>query len=482
MQQKPLVMIIDDNIENIGIIADVLEKNGFEIAVATSGEQSISIILNIEPDLILLDVTMPGISGVELCGILKGKSGIKGEKYPCFGKATDIPIIFQTAKTEIDDIIKGFDSGAIDYITKPFNTTELLARVKTHVDLRITRKALKETKGDLRQTRIKVRNEAIGIAQVVAVSQQMQDVVKKARMFQKAKDIPVLIEGETGTGKEIISRIVHYGDGSVTTPFIDVNAAVLPKELFESELFGYEPGAFTGADKKGKIGYFGMTEGGTLFLDEIGELPLKLQPKLLRVFQEGTYYRLGSTKKLTLDARIVSATNRNLEELIAKEGFRADLFHRLGVGYIHIPPLRERRDDIKPLVESILKKLAFKNSLEPKTLSPNALKCMEEYHWPGNVRELENILRLADFMASGKVIAKEHLEFRTNIYNLNKKSSNATIDLESFNLPNTPFCLNDLNNKIIEKALEKFHDNSAKVANFLGVSRQTIYRFQKKNQ
>ena len=480
MQSKPLVMIIDENIENIGTIADILEKNGFEIAVAMTAKQSMNIILNIEPDLILLDLTIPGITGVELCCILKGKKGIGGEKYPCFGKAIDIPIIFETAKTKIDDIIKGFDAGAIDYITKPFNTTELLARVKTHVALRITRKNLKATNAGLKDTKVKIRNEALDISKVIAVSKKMQAVVKKAKILHKAKDIPVLIEGETGTGKEIIARILHSGDGRVSFPFVDVNAAVLPKELFESELFGYEPGAFTGADKKGKTGYFGMTRGGSIFLDEIGELPLCLQPKLLRVLQEGTYYKLGSTKKLTLDARVISATNRSLEKLIEKNSFRADLFHRLGVGYIHIPPLRERKDDIKPLAESILGKLALKNSLAPKALSPNALKCIKEYDWPGNVRELENILILADFMASDRVIAKEHLEFRTNIYSIDKSKSDSSSLLDILNLPETPFDLNDLNNKIIENVLEKFVNNSSKAANFLGISRQTVYRFQKK--
>jgi two-component system, NtrC family, response regulator AtoC len=482
MQQKPLVMIIDDDIENIGMIADILEQNNYEIAVATSGEQAVNIIPNIEPDLILLDVMMPGISGIKLCRILKGKNKEFEKEYMCFGKAAEIPIIFQTGKTEIDDIVKGFDAGAIDYITKPFNAKELLARVKTHVDLRLTKRNLKVTENQLKESNTKLKKEAVGISDVIAESEQMRKVIKKARMLHDAKDIPVLIEGDTGTGKEVVARIIHFGDGDVDCPFVDVNSAVLPKDLFESELFGYDSGAFTGADKKGKQGYFGMANGGTLFLDEIGELPLNLQPKLLRVLQEGTYYKLGNTKKLTLDARIISATNRSLDELVAKEGFRADLFHRLGVGYIFIPPLRERREDIKPIAESILKKLAFKNSLKPKKISLKALKTLENYSWPGNVRELENILRLADFMAFDNIIDDEHLEFRTNIYSIGKKDSGGSIDLENLNIPDTPFDLNDLNNRVIEKCLEKFNNNSAKVANFLGVSRQTIYRFQKKQE
>ena len=485
--QKPLIMIVDDDLGNIGLIGDILEKNNYEIAVATSGEQALNIIENIDPDLILMDVTMPGMSGFDLCKIFKGKEGSLNKKHSCFGKAKEIPIIFQTGKTDSDYVLKGFKVGGVDYITKPFNSAELLARINTHVDLRITRKNLQETETHLKRVESKIREDVIGISNVVAVSHQMQTAIKKAKMFHKVNDIPVLIEGETGTGKEIIARILHYGDEKEHKPFVDINSAVFPKDLFESELFGYAPGAFTGADKKGKAGYFEKATGGTLFLDEVGELPLNLQPKLLRVLQEGTYYKIGGTKKHNLDARIVTATNKNLSKCAKDESFRADLFHRLSVGYIYIPPLRERKDDIKPLAESLLAKFAMKNSLEPKKLTSSALEALLQYPWPGNVRELENTLRLADFMADSDVISREHIEFRTGLYNSDNKVVSqqqpmAGLDFDNITLPDDELDLNELNKKIVLRSLIKFENNSSRVANYLGVSRQTIYRFMKKNE
>jgi len=357
-RHKGVILIVDDNTANLKVIAKHLKEHDFEIVVARNGEAGLKRAKFSKPDLILLDIVMPDMNGFEVC-----------EKLKALPETRDIPVIFLSMKTEISDIIRGFELGAADYITKPFQREELLARVNVHVRLRLTEKALRESLESLRRTHKAVR-VAAGIDDIVAVSRGMKNVLKNAMTYHESPDIPVLIEGETGTGKELVARMIHYGRGEVTTPFVALNVSAMVPDLFESELFGYAPGTFTGGSPKGKSGKLAMTEDGTLFLDEIGELPLYLQPKLLRVLQERYYYRVGGARKHPFNGRVLCATNRNLQALAKRKSFRTDLYYRVRVGYLHIPPLRERPEDIGPLAELFLSRVAVRRENTPKkTLS-----------------------------------------------------------------------------------------------------------------
>ncbi len=470
------ILVVDDDAANIRTLQAILEAGGYDVATAWDGISAIKMAREAIPDLILLDIMMPGIDGFDVCKKLK-----KIEKI------NQIPVIFLTAMAGSEDIVRGFRAGAVDYVTKPFRREELLARVKTHVRLRRTEQALRRRIASFNRTRRMVRIAA-GIEEVVAQSPAMQAVVDKALLFHQSPGLPVLVEGETGTGKEIIARIIHYGDGGVDTPFVDVNIPAIPAGLFESELFGYEAGAFTGASSRGKPGKLEEAGEGTLFLDEIGDLSLELQPKLLRVLQENAYYRLGGKTKRSLKARVVSASNQKLDEMLAAGRFRADLFHRIHIGYIHILPLRYRREEIPALADLFLAKAAKGQGVAPKTLSDDAMSFIMQYHWPGNVRELSNTLHRASILSRGDAIRMGDVE---PLASNGEKPGNAgsrsdpahgrTLTLtprriEAMELPEHGFDLNGMTETVLLKALEKFDGNKSQTARYLGISRHSLHR------
>ena len=374
------VLIVDDEPANVDLLEQELTDAGYRTLAAASGEEAIVSAARSKPDLILLDVMMGGIDGYETCRRLKA------------GEATRaIPVVFLTALSESFEKVRAFGAGAVDYVTKPFDTEELLARVRTHIALR------REIQGRAAAvSKPPDSNVMVGSSAVLAGV--------RAKIAQVAlTDSTVLILGETGTGKEVAADAIHAASARRDRPLVKVNCAALPRELVESELFGHEKGAFTGAAQQ-RRGRFELADGGTLLLDEVGELSLEAQAKLLRVLQEREFERVGGSKTLRVDVRVIAATNRDLQAQIARGVFRVDLFYRLNVFPIALPPLRERREDIPELVQHLAEKAARRLGQTLEAVSPafTARACAQA--WPGNIRELENVIERALIMSGGALL------------------------------------------------------------------------------
>jgi len=416
---RPKVLIVDDVPANIKILCDVLEPKGYEMLVSSNGETALKIATHTLPDIILLDILMPpGIDGYEVCRRLKQNE-----------QTAHIPVIFITVLEEKESIVEGFRSGGVDYINKSFHEEEVLVRIETHLNnSRLTQELLQKNQeleqeiarreqAEEAQERAEDALHVIsqqeakrwGIEGFIGQSETIGKIIDDVRKAQSVGTTSVLIMGESGTGKELIARAIHFGGERAKGPFIPVNCSTIPRELAESVLFGHVKGAFTGADKSRK-GYFELASGGTLFLDEIGDMPLELQPKLLRVLEDGCIMPLGETREKHVDVRILAATNQNLTQKIAEAGFREDLYFRLARFTVNVPPLRERKEDIPLLVNHFIQMLAKEMGKESATLSQEALFALEAYHYPGNVRELKNIIEHALIGSNGRMIQPQHLQ------------------------------------------------------------------------
>ena len=407
--KKDSLLLVDDTASNLEILVNFFSEQGFQVSVAVDGQSALEQIEHDLPDLVLLDVMMPGIDGFETCKRLKANK-----------RTADIPVIFMTALSETMDKVKGFSVGGVDYVTKPIQHEEVLARVHTHLMLRSLQQRLEERvaerTAELRvalaeveqlKQRLQAENTYLqeeiqlthNFQEIISQCQAMTDILHKVEQVAKT-DATVLILGESGTGKELLARAVHFASTRVDRPLVKVNCAALPTNLIESELFGHEKGAFTGALAK-KIGRFELADKGTIFLDEIGDLPLELQSKLLRILQEGEFERLGNPTTIKVNVRIIAATNRQLEKAVKAGEFREDLFYRLNVFPIESPPLRERREDISLLVNHFLQKFSAKTGKAIDSVSAEAMTKLQSYHWPGNVRELENVIERGVILANG---------------------------------------------------------------------------------
>ena len=316
--------------------------------------------------------------------------------------------------------------------------------------------------------------EVMGIGRVGVFSGAMRAVMAMAERFHEDRSVPVLIEGETGTGKEIIARFVHYGHSNVTTPFVSINCTAISPNLFESELFGYEGGAFTGAKKEGEMGKLELAKGGTLFLDEIGEMPLELQPKLLRFLQEKEIYRVGGLRKIKLDVRIICATNRTLVHLVEERKFRKDLYYRLNTGNITIPPLSQRREAIAPLAQMFLEQFAKQKKRRFRFLQKESVKILENYSWPGNIRELQNIIERIVLLYDDIEVRPEHLRFLSSECEDLFDSSMPQLIPGSIVLPPDSLDLIEVEKEIVRKALAKFNGNKTRTAAYLGISQTSL--------
>ncbi len=377
------VLIVDDEPVNVDLLEQELGAAGYRTIAAGSGEQAVALAAQKQPDLVLLDVVMPGIDGYETCRRLKASEATRF-----------IPVIMLTALTETAEKVRAFREGAVDYVTKPFEPEELLARVGTHIALRREIEAHGKSKATIHALVEEGRAERdVFMGESPALQRVRQQVAQVA-----PTDSTVLIQGETGTGKELVARAIHEKSARRERPLIKVNCAALPRELVESELFGHERGAFTGAVQH-RRGRFELADGGTLFLDEVGELPPEVQAKLLRVLQEREFERIGGAHTMRVDVRVIAATNRDLRAEVSASRFRADLYFRLDVFPIVVPPLRERRDDIPRLLEHIAARTARKLGRTFGGVSPAFIESARAYPWPGNVRELENLVERALIMS-----------------------------------------------------------------------------------
>ena len=377
------VLIVDDEPLNVDLLEQELSAAGYRTVSAGSGEEALASAAKTGPDLVLLDVMMNGIDGYETCRRLKAGESTRA-----------IPVIFLTALHDTFEKVRAFNAGAVDYVTKPFESEELLARVGTHIALRREIEAHGKSKATIR---LLLDESHPGHGSLIGKSPRLQRVREQIAQVAPT-DSTVLIQGETGTGKELVARAIHDQSSRRDRPLIKINCAALPRELVESELFGHEKGAFTGAVQQ-RRGRFELADGGTLFLDEVGELPPEAQAKLLRVLQEREFERVGGTRILRVDVRVIAATNRDLHAEVGASRFRADLYYRLNVFPIVLPPLRERREDIPLLLRHAAAATARKLGRATDGISPAFIERASAYDWPGNIRELENLVERALIMS-----------------------------------------------------------------------------------
>jgi DNA-binding NtrC family response regulator len=479
---RPKILIIDDTPANLRLLIDVLEPPGYEILAAASGHAALKIVRTALPDLILLDVMMPGQNGFELCRELQSDAASRA-----------VPIIFITARTEKENLVHGFRVGAVDYITKPFQDEEVLSRVATHLRISQLLRELQE-KNERLQNEINLREQAErarartderlstlaahemqrwDVTGFIGTSKAVRKVLDEIQRLHQFHQTSVLITGESGTGKELIARAIHYGSARRNEPFIPVNCVAIPGELAESMLFGHMRGAFTGATMDRK-GCFEQADGGTLFLDEIGDMPALLQAKLLRVLEDGCVLPVGASEPKRVDVRIVAATNANLQAKIERGAFRQDLFFRLARYRIALPPLRERREDIPVLATHFLKLLAREMGLHATELTERASAALSGHAFPGNVRELRNIIERALIESGGEPIQPSDLHLPPGM-------ASAVIATGGHDEPaetpgELPFNIKAAEDVLIQRALAQTNGNIAEAARLLGIHRTRIYR------
>jgi len=375
------ILVVDDEPAQLELVGGFLRKRGFDVALAPDGREALQRFRREPFNLVLTDQKMPGLSGLELIEAVRAQN-------------PETPVIVMTAYGTIETAVAAIKAGAADYLTKPLNLDELLHRVE---QVRERQRLVGENR-ELRQA-LGERHRVEGI---IGESGRMQDVLSLVRRVA-ASDATVLVRGESGTGKELIAKAIHHASRRAAAPLVRVNCAALPETLLESELFGHEKGAFTGAVASRK-GRFELADGGSLFLDEIGDLPLHLQVKLLRVLQEREFERVGSSRPIPADVRVLAATHRDLEALVRAGAFRDDLYYRINVVTIALPPLRERREDIPRLIDHFLAGFAAKNGKAIQGLTREARDALLRYDYPGNVRELENLIERAVVLTRDDVI------------------------------------------------------------------------------
>jgi len=422
---KPKVLIVDDTPENLKILQDTLEPHGYRIFVASNGKKALRTASAMRPDIILLDVMMPGLDGYEVCRQLKESE-----------ETQRIPVIFITVKDDKESVVTGFHAGGVDYITKPFEGEEVLVRAETHLKINRLSNQLLQKNEELQKANEELRREIErrevaedalsqiseqeashwGISGFIGKSETINKILNDIQKLQNVDTTSVLITGESGTGKELIARAIHFGGTRAKGRFVPVNCSAIPADLAESTLFGHVRGAFTGAHAARK-GYFEHADKGTLFLDEIGDMPPGLQAKLLRVLEDDCIVPVGGTEPKRIDVRIIAATNQNLSKKIAEGAFREDLYYRLERFTVDVPPLRQRKEDIPLLAKHFLEMFTAEMSivgtgLKPApTLSPEALEALMNYDFPGNVRELKNIIEHALIKSGASMIEPEHFRF-----------------------------------------------------------------------
>jgi two-component system NtrC family response regulator len=446
------ILIVDDEKNYLVVLEALLGNEGYEIITADNAVDALRLIGDSELDLVITDIKMPGMNGMDLLAAAKKINN-------------EMPVIMMTAYGTIEMAVEAMKKDAYDYITKPFQNENLKLTIKKALE---NYRLVKENR---------LLNQALSdrykFGNIIGKSKPMLNIYDLIRKVSQSK-ASVLITGPSGTGKELIANAIHYNSPRKDRPFVSINCGALTETLLESELFGHEKGAFTGAVSM-KKGRFELADGGTLFLDEVGEMPPSLQVKLLRVLQEMEFERVGGTKTIKVDVRILSASNRDIKEDVAHDLFREDLFYRLNVIHIEVPSLRERGEDIRLLVNHFIEKYGGDEGKERIDLSPDVWKFLYNYGWPGNIRELENVIERAVVLNSGGVIgAKDLPEYFSG--------EEQVLDIERFIPPNAPLqkTLEQIEERLIRRALKECNNVQSHAAEMIGITKSLIQHKMKK--
>ena len=450
------VLIVDDEDLLAWSIDTELKSLGAQTLRTSSLAETLQQFSDFAPDLVILDLRLTDGDGMEL---LKKWSR----------ESPEMPVILITAHGAIDSAITALRYGAFDYLQKPFEFKNLLISVKRASEISLLRQKVSSLKS-LEKPRSKVEIIGSGI--------NTEELKRSLLKVAKSKADTILISGETGTGKELAARAIHHWSERSAHPFIEINCASIPENLLESELFGHEKGAFTDARER-KLGLFEIAKNGSVFLDEIGELPLSLQAKLLRVLEYRRFRRLGGTKDLDFSARIIAATNKDLLDEAQNKHFRLDLYYRLDVLSLELPPLRDRSDDLPELIEYFITKLSDDLGIKKPQFDEGALKKISLHSWPGNIRELKNVLQRALILYEPDIVLAEHLTIRTHT-NHTSDNSDTNNSIHKFSLPIQGLSLEEVEKDLLSQALDRAQNSRTKAADLLGISRHTLrYRMEK---
>jgi two-component system, NtrC family, response regulator AtoC len=448
------ILVIDDEPILRDSLQVALSTSGYQVQTARTGEEGLELFRKENPDLILLDHWLPGMNGDEVLRRIKEENG-------------EVPIIIMTAQGSIEVAVSSMKLGAFDFVVKPFELDQIETLVRRGLD-RIRLK--KEVEWLRAQYEENFRSGGI-----IGVSQKLKDLLWMAERLAQSSETTVLIEGETGTGKELLAEYIHFLSPRSSFPFIPVNCGAIPKDLFESEFFGYEKGAFTGALEKGKAGKVEVAEKGTLFLDEVGELSPSAQVKILRVLEEKEYFKVGGVERKKADVRIIAATNKDLKAEVGKENFRDDLYFRLNVVKLQVPPLRERKEDILPLFRFFIDRFNQQFKKEFVRISEEAEEMVLSFPWPGNIRELRNAVERIVLLEKGDTILAKHLSF---LMEKEVRASGET-HLRPF-IPPQGIVLEDVEKEYLLEALRMKKGKKIQAAKILGISRSALlYRMKK---
>lgn len=475
------ILLVDDEQQSRQYLAGFLENDlGHTVIQCGDGREALKEFVRAPVPMVLSDIRMPGLDGIKLL-----------EKIKALPEGRTVDFVLLTGYGSMDTAIKALRAGAYDYLLKPtklFEVEAVVARIAEHqalirenyeltheFDSRLA-EATRETESELKELKQLVAS-TMGAGNLCFVSEAMKNIVSIAEKLHDARTVPVIIEGETGTGKEVVAKLIHFGgERPGSAPFIPINCSAISANLFETELFGYEAGAFSGAGKRGQKGKFELAQGGTIFLDEIGDVPLAFQPKLLRVLQERDFYRVGGVRKRSLDVQIICATNRDLVQMVKRGEFREDLFYRLNTGRIVIPPLRERKEDIVPLATMFLEQFASQKKKHFRRFTSDALELIKSYPWPGNVRQLQNAIERIVLLDDGTEITAGHLAFLTSD---NQRTAPVPVprqgeDSITIALPDDGIPLRDIEERVVRRVLEKLDGNKSRTARYLEIAYNTL--------
>jgi DNA-binding NtrC family response regulator len=446
MSPQPSILVIDDEQGILDTLRILLKNEGFDVATAQGGKAGLESLKSSAPDIVLTDIRMPQVSGIDILAAVK-------EQDP------ETPVVLMTAQASLQSAIQAVNQGAFHYVQKPFSNDEIVALCRRAAEVRRLKSENKQLKQEIRRRERSSQIEPIG------KSRLFEEVLKLAKQVAPTEST-VLIQGESGTGKEVIARYIHELSARNDGPFLSINCGALPESLLESELFGHVKGSFTGAVRD-KQGLFAAARSGTFFLDEIGEMAPATQVKLLRVLQERECIPVGGTEAIPVDVRLVAATNRDLDDDTKRGRFRTDLYYRLNVIAIHLPPLRDRRDDIPIFVDAFLKRIAKEHGDPVKRLSQDAIDAIMSYDWPGNVRELENALERAVVLTKGDAISLSAIPAKVT-----ERKAEPLVNERAHPNPT----LDVIERAYIQWILQTEGGNKTRAAEVLGIDPSTLYR------